>query len=292
MPKLFRFGPKRGFTLIELLVVIAIIAILIGLLVPAVQKVREAAARTQSFNNLKQLGIATSMYHDSYGYMPLGGSSGTADWGRWCSQFMILPFIEQDNLFKAVTTTNVTGTVVNAVPAVATNVGVKTILDPGRSHTPFSTSGGSSPGFNCPHTDYCLPAGGNPANFGGDTPPSGSKRVTYPVITSNNGTSNTILYGEKSIDAGFAASNTGTSGWDEGIYAGGYGGTQRYGLTLIKDAVNNGGNSNNWGAPYSGGVPFGMVDGSARLISYSFSGQAAFGYALNYLNTTAFTLNQ
>ena len=96
----------RGFTLIELLVVIAIIAILVSLLLPAVQQAREAARRTQCKNNLKQIGIAMHNYHDVYNTFPMGSApaflagTGRIQANRECYgwQFAILPMMEQKNV--------------------------------------------------------------------------------------------------------------------------------------------------------------------------------------------------
>ncbi|MFM7152179.1 MAG: DUF1559 domain-containing protein, partial [Gemmataceae bacterium] len=123
----------KGFTLIELLVVLAIIGVLLGLLLPAVQKVREAAAKIQCFNNLKQVGLALHSYHDVNGHFPPGyvsafdsaGNDTGPGWG-WAAH--ILPQIEQDNLFRLIDFKQPIEAMVNTQPRTTI---VKTFLCPG-----------------------------------------------------------------------------------------------------------------------------------------------------------------
>src|SRR5213082_1726533 len=104
-------GRPRAYTLVELLVVLAAVAVLIGLLLPAVQKVREAASRMRCQNNLKQIGLALHNYHDVYKVFPPGFVSTpgvgfrdpqTGDWGPgWGWLAILLPYVEQGNLYNS-----------------------------------------------------------------------------------------------------------------------------------------------------------------------------------------------
>lgn len=215
-------GVKRlGFTLIELLVVIAIIAILIALLVPAVQKVREAAARTQCANNLKQLGLAVQSFHDTYKYFPAARTSDS--FATWAA--LILPYIEQDAMYKL---WDGGQRRYYLVPPQG-RAPVPTFFCPARRAPMLSLRGGDGPrsGPSFPFTPgSCSDYAGNEGNGRMDGGRNANGVIIFPqndkqsgafsnpktflaswrgivtLVTISDGTSNTFLIGEKHVRPG------------------------------------------------------------------------------------------
>jgi prepilin-type N-terminal cleavage/methylation domain-containing protein/prepilin-type processing-associated H-X9-DG protein len=193
----FRRSGRRGFTLIELLVVIAIIAILIGLLLPAVQKVREAAARAKCTNNIKQMSLGTVNMCDTYGGGqpgPIPGSIGlypnnspaTGDGDGGCL-FMLLPFIEQNNLYLSC--------------YVGAGVDSRNGYLP--TYWQWSINGAAVKTYICP-SDFTQQQNnnGSHASYGanGQVFREGywaRNTLTYPTSMQSDGTSNTIFYTDK-----------------------------------------------------------------------------------------------
>ena len=200
---------RGGFTLIELLVVIAIIAILIGLLLPAVQKVREAAARMKCQNNLKQLGVALHAYHSAYEKFPMGQGPGVGAAG-WKVQ--LLPYIEQDSVYKQV---NLSDTFNSAV---FQNLVIQTFVCPSMTLSPTPTPVASwySAAVTQQVSSYIGIMGAYPdpagrttgtiynSNYGGWWSNSGMLLANEQVnvLGATDGTSNTYIIGEQSAAVG------------------------------------------------------------------------------------------
>lgn len=255
---------RRGFTLIELLVVIAIIAILIALLVPAVQKVRTAAARTQSSNNLRQLGIGVHAYHDVVKRLPYNGTNWNGSlwikWGRpdrvgsgsW--GYQILPYIEQDPLYK-----RNYGWPGNGANALGPQVPIAVFMCPGRGRMGFASSGNG----RGPTTDYAINLR---INAGGATTNAGLADRKVALQTIGDGTSNTIMLGGTALRTTHYGSMD-SNDWKETLFAGGWGGAGRYSASCIKDDTGSAYGSH-WGGPFDGGVLMCFGDVVVRQVPF------------------------
>lgn len=210
MPRFSLFKkPGRGFTLIELLVVIAIIAILIGLLVPAVQKVRQAAARTQSLNNLKQLALALHNMNDTTGVLPPmkgnyplnGAGVGPSIPMTGTCEYYMMPYIEQDNGYKAMAT--------NHNDSWWCGIYVKTYIspaDPSSPGTGFLDPGSPRSGTSYAPNEWVF---NSQAGYGLNNHTQINQTVPTSRIpaTFQDGTSNTIVFAEKYMGCGAAANS-------------------------------------------------------------------------------------
>ncbi len=207
MPLIQSSRLRFGFTLIELLVVIAIIAVLVGLLVPAVQKVRETASRAQCSNNLKQIGLALHNHHNTAGQFPAGYLSGFDGNGNdtgpgWAWAAMILPSMEQDNLFRQL---DLKQAIEAPVHQVAREVVIKSYLCPsdGAQAQPFPVGQRSAGGQLA--TTICRLAPANyVGNFGIGEPGVDGEGVFYRgsavrLADITDGSHSTLLVGERSF---------------------------------------------------------------------------------------------
>ncbi len=201
-----------AFTLVELLVVIAIIGILVGLLLPAVQAAREAARRMQCQNNLKQLGLAMHMHHDTYRYFPYLRSGGGQNRHTWAVQ--LLPFIEQNNVYQAYKSP-ITGvsqtdgfnnhTSTNQTIIDARQAQVSVFMCPSRRGPPSLspiTTGSTVLGLP---SDYVASTGNTntaPTNGFFTLVNSNHMKALVKMGDIKDGTSNTVMIGEKHIQLG------------------------------------------------------------------------------------------
>ncbi len=277
--------PRRGFNMIENLFVIAIIAVLISLLLPAVQQAREAARRTQCKNHMKQLALALHNYHDTYNAFPSGSSA------KLYSPFVaVMPYIDLANNLRAYN--------FNESYSSATNVAVINQTIP-VFLCPTMTIPRAVPELTCPEAgaagSYAVCAGTTARGFDGVFIPDGSYDPTNGRVVRmadiTDGTTNTIFIGEFNYKhAGYtwtSASNScagnpalaGTVRWGSARWGGGYAGLAVGGMGGVfnKFSGNVTTDRETFRSDHVGGGQFAMGDGSVRFINDSINSTILLG---------------
>jgi prepilin-type N-terminal cleavage/methylation domain-containing protein/prepilin-type processing-associated H-X9-DG protein len=281
---------RSGFTLIELLVVIAIIAILIGLLLPAVQKVREAAARMKCSNNLKQLALAMHSYHDSNTVFPIGQYndfySNDGPFIRGCWLIPILPFIEQQGLFANFeSSNNANGWALFAANKTKVLPNVMCPSDPSSPKTDTLDTNITTAGISEKqgmHTNYLACSGSTAYGSGKNLNGIFYVKSKTKITDVRDGTSNTLMLGEILVVADTNANND-----QRGRYANSWEGNNWFstlnppnstvsdrlgyqGISIpnapITNVANNGTQNLSARSTHSGGANFSLADGSVRFI--------------------------
>lgn len=272
---------RSAFTLIELLVVIAIIAVLIGLLVPAVQKVREASNRMKCSNNMKQIGLGMHNHHDTNGVLPPGyiytGTNGQPGYG-WAT--LILPYMEQDNLYKALDplkvplhTRYVAGAPAADIALLQTKLSVYRCPSDTGPDLANSLNFGSANHFRVAVSNYvgCAGWSATPSypTQAGDCGGMLWGNAKLKLTDATDGTTNTILVSERRYRIDHAATWAGAG--NNNSY--GNTGTPRtifratFGINVDYVAAGSPENTGKgWSSEHAGGVMILLTDGSVRFL--------------------------
>jgi prepilin-type N-terminal cleavage/methylation domain-containing protein/prepilin-type processing-associated H-X9-DG protein len=274
---------RKGFTLIELLVVIAIIAILIGLLLPAVQKVRDAAARMQCQNNLKQIGLAAFNYESTYGRLPPAinipgeeafGWPYAPDPAKWYGLHMALfPYYEQDNLRKGLVDNVVNPQYrnCNGPNSIGAQV-VKILICPSEAYFPAIPPVGQYGVYYFGLTSYGGCSGTSATTTNGNS--SLKNGIFYmnssvKILDITDGTSNTLMFGERSRkNLPATSSSQALGGWAWANYYAQEDNTMNASEPIEGINVHD---LNQFGSQHSGGAisNFTFADGSVKVLQKS-----------------------